>query len=160
MDSLAPPLWLLQAQEIFLVLHRQGNILAAQVAPEPPHLLLPDEELLVVVNEELHDPGLDPDVPERLLADSSAPGLVSRPEQVGSPDQGQVPAGHSSLVAQLGEEVEVSHQVGQSGEVVRGETVHGLPHTGQSATHLGPHTSHQVGVEAVTTDGLRQLSEI
>lgn len=157
MDGLPPPLWL-QTQQILLILHRQGNVLAAQVPSEPPGLLLPAEELLVVLDEELHDPGLHSDVPERLLA--GQPGLVSRPEQVGGPDQGQVPAGHPGLVAQPGEQVEVGQQVGEGGEVGRAQAVDGLPHHLLPPARLGPHGSHQVGVEAVAADWLRQLSEI
>ena len=136
---------------------KEGDVLTAQVPSQPPRLLLSHEELLVPLDQELHHPGLHPDVPERLLAGD---GLVLRPEEVGSPDEGEVPTGHAGLVTQLGEEVEVGQQVGESPEAVRGETVDGLPHEVLPPADVRSHSSDEVGIQAVAAQWLWQLSEI
>ena len=75
-----------------------------------------EEELLVLGDQELDAPGLDPDVSEVLLTHEAVLRLLW-PQEVGGPDQGQVTRGHPCHWCWLGEQVQVTHQVSQGTEM-------------------------------------------
>ena len=78
------------------------------------------EQCLILSYHELHAPGLHSDISERLLRHPQH-GLVLGPEQVGSPDQGQVATRHPRHLTWLWQVVQMMHQVGQSAEIVFSE---------------------------------------